>query len=375
MANAYDAIIIGAGITGCATAHDLAVKGMKNVLVLDKGDIGGEASGANGGGVRQSARDPAEMPLAMAAVKRWETLHEELGMDVEYRQAGNTRLCISETQMTAMGEAVAMQRERFGLDVSLVDAEALREINPHVSDHVVGASWCPTDGHANPMLATYAFAKRAKELGVTIRTGEAVSEIRLCKGKVAGVVTDSGVYATETVVNAAGIHGRKLANQLDLDFPMTPIFTEVLVTEAAPPLFPQMVGTAASDFYGHQTDHGSFVFGGFAGFEPFLHTREDTPNYSQIGSSICRAVLQFFPVLSKLNVIRVWSGLIAQVSDKIPVLGRVEEVPGYVSATGFSGHGFGIAPCTGKLLAEIVADGAPSMDLSAFRHHRFLPKN
>lgn len=374
MPNTYDVIIIGGGVTGCATAHDCMTMGLKKVLLLEKGDIGGEASGANGGGVRQSARDVPEIPLAMAAVKRWETLHDELGMDVEYRQAGNTRLCVTEAQVNAMAESVAKQRD-LGLDVRMVDAAELREINPHVSDQVLGASWCPTDGHANPMLATHAFARRARQLGATFQTGETVVDLLRKQGRVVGVRTDKGVYHAENVVNAAGIHGRKIARMAGLDFPMSPVFTEVLVTEAAPPLFPQMVGTAASDFYGHQTDHGSFVFGGFAGYETFLHQGDQKPNYAQIGSSICRAVLRFFPNLSKLNVIRVWSGLIAQVSDKIPVLGRVEGVPGYISATGFSGHGFGIGPITGKLLAETVVHGAPSMDLSAFRHDRFAPKN
>lgn len=369
----YDAIIIGGGVNGCSIAYNLAKRGLKP-LVIEKKDICAEASGANGGGVRQSARDPREIPLAIESVKLFGDLSEELGVDVEYYRKGNLRMCTTEEQVESMAASVAKQ-QTMGLQVSMIDGQTVREMNPHVSEHVMGASWCPTDGHANPMMTTYAFARKAKELGAAFALGEEVTGITRKKGVVQGVVTDKAEYSAPIVVNVAGIKGRQIARMVGLDFPMAPVYTEVLVTEAAEPMFYQMFGTATSDFYGHQSKHGSFVWGGFAGFEAALHNEESKPNYSMIGPAVCRAVLKFFPGLANLNVIRTWSGLIAQVSDKVPVLGLVPEVPGYVSATGFSGHGFGICAAVGKVMAELIHDGTPSIPLDAFAHDRFVPKN
>lgn len=376
MGSSWDAVIIGAGVNGCAIAYNLARRGLR-VVVLDKADICAQASGQNGGGVRQFARDPREMPLAMLSVRLFSSLAEELGQDVEYVQAGNLRLCTTPEQESAMRVAVDRQRSEFGLDVRYVQRSELEDLNPHLARTVLGASYCPTDGHANPLLTTYAFARRARELGAELRVGETVVRIRLSRGAVSAVITDKNVYPTGMVVNAAGIGGRAVANMVGLDFPMTPMFTEILVTESREPLFPQMIGTAGSDFYGHQTIHGSFIWGGFVGYETFLHdghhggTRR--PNYPEVIPAVCRAVLLYFPGLAGLNVIRTWGGLIALVADKVPVLGPVVEVPGYLSATGFSGHGFGIAPAVGRVIGQAAVGETPDVDLGAFAANRFGP--
>jgi sarcosine oxidase subunit beta len=336
-----DLVIIGGGVMGCAIAYNLARAGLKPV-VIERSDIGGEASGSNGGGVRQSARNLKEMPLAMESIQIYGQLHEELGMDVEYVREGNLRLCTSDEEMETMRKAVENQKT-MGLQLEMIDRKQVLEINPHVGPKVIGASFCPTDGHANPFLVTYAFFKKAKSLGVQFHTHEEAREIRMQKGRVTGVVTDKNTFETDLVVDAAGVAGRKVANMVGLDLPMRPIFSEALITEAYPSLFKQMVGHAKGLFYGRQTAHGSFFWGGFVGTEEFIY-RGGKPLFHHIGPSISQMVIDFFPVLKDLNVIRVWSGLIAQMSDAIPVLGFASEVPGFVFATGFSGHGFGLAP-------------------------------
>jgi sarcosine oxidase subunit beta len=145
-----------------------------------------------------------------------------------------------------------------------------------------------------------------------------------------------------------------------------------LITEAYPPIFKQMVGHAKGLFYGRQTVHGSFFWGGFVGTEQFIY-REGKPLFHYIGPAISQMVLDFFPVLKDLNVIRMWSGLIAQMSDAIPVLGFTEEVPGFVFATGFSGHGFGLAPVIGRLISELILDCTTSIPINDFCYGRFQP--
>ena len=368
MSTKADIVIIGGGVMGCAIAYNLAKEGLKPVVV-EKSDIGGEASGSNGGGVRQSARNLKEMPLALESIQIYGQLHEELGMDVEYVREGNLRLCTSEEELETMRQAVENQK-KVGLELKMLDRRQVLDINPHVGDKVIGASYCPTDGHVNPFLVTYGFFKKAKSLGARFYSHEEVQEIRMQKGRVTGVVTDKNTFETDLVVDAAGVAGRKVANMVGLDLPMRPIFSEALITEAYPPLFKQMVGHAKGLFYGRQTAHGRFFWGGFVGTEQFIY-RDGKPLFHYIGPAISQMVLDFFPVLKDLNVIRMWSGLIAQMSDAIPVLGFTSEVPGFVFATGFSGHGFGLAPVIGRLISELILDCKTSIPINDVCHGRF----
>ena len=363
-----DIVIIGGGVMGCAIAYNLAREGLKPV-VIEKSDIGGEASGANGGGVRQSARNLKEMPLAIESIQIYGQLHEELGMDLEYTREGNLRLCTSEEELETMRASVENQKAA-NLELEMLDRKQVLDINPHIGDKVIGASFCPTDGHVNPFLVTYAFFQKAKSLGARFFTHEEVKDIRLQKSKVSAVITDKQTLETDLVVNAAGIAGRNVANMVGLDLPMRPVFTEAMITEPYPPLFKQMIGHAKGLFYGRQTVHGSFFWGGFHGTEQFIH-REGKPLFHFIGPAISEMVIDFFPVLKDVNVIRTWSGLIAQMSDAIPVLGFTEEVPGFVFATGFSGHGFGLAPVIGRLFGELIMDCQTSIPISDFCFGRF----
>ncbi len=368
-----DVIIIGGGIIGCATAYYLAKQGIIS-LVLEKEDIGWGASSRNGGGIRQSARDLRELPLAMDAVKNlWPSLSEELGVDVEYVQKGNLRLGKTEAHKATL-EKIVDQGQAAGLDLRMIGPEEIREICPQVSEEVITASYCPTDGHGNPMRSTLAYYKRARELGVSFVTGEEVLSINLIKGKVSGVQTDKAQYWSDQVLLAAGLSSRPLAQTVGLDIPMLSVLTETLVTDQQPPMFPQMIGTAASDFYGHQTTHGSFVFGGMTGLEPFAAEKTNPVSTPITVPHICRAILKYFPTLAQTAVIRTWSGFIDDTADHVPVLSRVDEVPGLTLACGFSGHGYGIAPSVGRLLAQLITDQQPYLSLDAFRYNRFGPK-
>ncbi len=368
MPSKADVVIIGGGVTGNAIAYNLAKEGLKPV-VIEKSDIGGEASGSTGGGVRQSARNLKEMPMAMESIRLYGHLHEELDMDVEYVREGNLRLCTSEEELETMRTSVENQKS-VGLDLEMIDRKQVLEINPFVGEKVIGAGYCPTDGHVNPFLVTYAFFKKAKSLGALYHTHEEVTDIRLRKGKVVAVITDKQEVETDLVVNAAGITGRKVANMVGIDLPMRPVFTEALITEPYPPFFKQMIGHAKGLFYGRQTVHGPFLWGGFVGTETFIH-QGGKPLFHFIGPAISRMVIDYFPILKDFHVIRTWSGLIAQMSDGIPVLGLVDEVPGFVFATGFSGHGFGLAPIIGRLISELIMDCEASIPINDFCFSRF----
>lgn len=374
MSQCADIIIIGGGIIGNSTAYYLAKKGC-SVIVLEKSDhIGNGGSSRNGGGVRQSGRDKRELPLAMYGIRNlWPTLSEELGMDVEYYQHGNLRLGKTEDHLRIL-KNLADNASSLGLDVQMVDGKEAKSICPYLSEEVVGASWCKTDGHANPMLATLAYYRKARALGVRFITGEDVISIRKIKGKARQVITSNSSYEAETIILSAGYDSRKIAATVGVDIPMNQALLEVLVTEAQPPMFYQMLGTAMADFYGHQSTHGSFVFGGSSGFEG-VNKDDGTPVTSSLTAScICRGIMKYFPCLADAKIVRTWAGWIDECADHVPVISQVEEVPGLILACGFSGHGFGIAPTAGTLLSQIAVGEDTVLDVSAFRYDRFKAK-
>lgn len=370
-----DVIIVGAGIIGNAAAYYLALKGI-SVLVLEGSEfIGNGGSSRNGGGVRQSGRDKREIPIAMWGINTiWPTLSEELGIDCEYYQEGNLRLGKTEEHLKTL-ETLTNNAQECGLNVQMIHATDVRAICPYLSEEVIGASWCPTDGHANPLKTTLAYYKRARDLGVQFYTGAKVTQMKLEKGVIKGVETEDGKrYFADKVLIAAGIASRKIANTVGIDIPMMPQICEALVTEAQPEMFKQMLGTAAADFYGHQSQHGSFVFGGSTGLENYGRLTERTPSSSITAPCICRGVMDYFPILKPVKIIRTWAGWLDICADGVPVIGEVKEIPGLVLACGFSGHGFGIGPAVGQLLSQLISGEETSVNLFAFRYNRFRAK-
>lgn len=371
MSKTADVIIIGSGVIGCATAYYLAKKGT-SVIVLDKDEnIGNGGSARNGGGVRQSGRDPRELPLAMYAVNNlWPTLSEELGVNVEYHKEGNLRLGKTEHHLEIL-QGLTDRATACGLDVRMIDGAEVRAINPYLSDEVIGASWCATDGHANPLMTTLGYYRAARRLGVQFYTGEEVTEIQTIKGKARRVITKKNVFEGEKIIVAAGYESRWILESVGIDIPMSRDLIEALVTEAEAQMFPQMLGTADADFYGHQTDHGSFVFGGASGFETVNKDNGHNMTSSITAPCICRGIMKYIPKLANAKIVRTWAGYEDVSADGVPVLGEIKEIPGLITACAFTGHGFGISPIVGTLLAEVAREEKTTLDLSAFRYDRF----
>lgn len=368
---ACDVVIIGGGVIGCAAAYNLAKKG-RSVTVLEREpNIGDGGSSRNGGGVRQSGRDARELPLAMYAVEHlWPQLSDELGADVEYVKRGNLRLGKTEAHLETLRGLAKMSQER-GLDMKMIGPDEVREINPYLSDQVAGASWCPTDGHANPLRTTLAFYRAARALGVRFLTGVEVKVLRKRRGKIAAVETNMGTFTCENVLLAAGLGSRPVAASVGIDIPMTGSLIECLVTEAEPHMFDQMLGVATGDFYGHQTAHGSFVFGGSSGLEECNGAFGGRPTSSITAPAECRAIMGYIPRLADAKIVRTWAGWEDESADGVPVISNIDEVPGLTIACAFTGHGFGISPIVGLLLSELVCGEPTTLDVSEFRYDRF----
>lgn len=375
MSNNAEIIIIGGGIIGCATAYYLAKNGVKDVIVLEGSDfMGNGGSSRNGGGVRQSGRDVRELPLVMYGIKNlWPHLSEELEVDCEYHQDGNLRLGKTEAHKATLTK-LADNARGVGLDVRMIDGDEVRQINPYLSHEVTCASWCPTDGHANPLTTTLGFYKMARRLGVRFITGEPVISLGMVRGKIRKVVTPNNTYEGEKVLVAAGLDSRPILTSVGIDIPMTNSLLEAIVTEAEPHMFDQMLGTAEADFYGHQTKHGSFVFGGSSGLERYNKDNGTPVTNSKTAPCICRGIMKYFPDLAKAKIVRTWAGWMDASSDGVPSLGKVDEVPGLYVACAFNGHGFGIAPAAGEQLAKLMITGNTDISLDELRYDRYKAK-
>ncbi len=370
----YDVAVIGGGISGVAAAYELARAGIRAIL-LEKGTLASMASGWTLGGVRQSGRHPAELPLARAAVRRWERLAEELGAEIEYRQEGNLRLARTPQEVARIQEMVAEQRA-LGLELDfLPDNAAVRAIAPAISrEHVLAASYCPTDGHANPLATVQAYAQAAERAGAEIRTHTRVDRVAVRGGKVAGVETATGPVPADQVVVAAGIYSDRLCRTAGVPLPLEQVHVAVVQTVPLPPLLRPVLGVANADFAGRQEVGGRLRMTASTG--PWTHPRreltpEDVQPPAEAVAALIHRAVHVLPPVAQAGIARVWGGLLDMTPDGLPVIDRIDRVEGLVVAAGFSGHGFCLGPITGQSVAELVQGKSPSLPLEPFRWDRF----
>lgn len=368
-----DVVVIGGGITGVAAAYELARAGA-SVILLEKDRLAAMASGWTLGGVRQSGRDPAELPLALAAVQRWGSLAEELGAETGYRRGGNLRLARDEAEVARIRRLVAEQRA-LGLELDfLPDPQAIRAVAPAIGPAVLAASFCPSDGHADPLRAVHAYAGAARRLGADIREGVAVHAIEVAAERVRGVATSAGQIAASRVVLAAGMHAPELLAPLGLGLPLVPKIVTVVQTEPVPRCLDQVFGVANADCAGRQEIEGRLrVTTGIGDWPHDVGAWSEErlmPPAGDLARLIAR-VSAILPVLAETRIARIWGGLIDLTPDGLPVLDAPVEIAGLVAAAGFSGHGFGIGPVSGGLAADLALGRTPAHDLAAFRLGRF----
>jgi sarcosine oxidase, subunit beta len=367
-----EVVVIGGGISGTAAAYELARRGVR-VTVVEKGDLASMASGWTLAGVRQSGRDPAELPLAMAAVRRWATLGAELDADVEYRREGNLRLARTPDEVPAIVRLVESQRA-LGLALELLpDNRAVRAVAPALAERVLAASYCPTDGHANSIATVRAFATAARRRGATMRTGTEVTGIDAASGRIRGVETTAGRIAADRVVIAAGVHSDALCRMVGLALPLTIRHAHIVQTVSLPPVIRPVLGVANADFALRQEVGGRIRMSGDAEAWQWpagpLDPEAVQPPISGVGAVLSRAVA-VLPALATAKVARVWGGLLDMTADALPVIEASPEVEGLVIAAGFSGHGFCLGPVTGQLIAELVTGQPPSLPIDPFRRAR-----
>ena len=370
---APDIVIVGGGINGCATAWQLAREGHR-VVVVERYAPAAMASGWTLAGVRQSGRHPAELPLARAAVGMWPALAEELGADTGYTRGGNLRLARTDAEVEVIRRLVDDQR-RAGLDLTFLSGpREIRAIASAIAPSVLAASFCPSDGHADPLATVNAYRAAAERHGAVFHLGEGVRSIAVKGDRVVGVVTDRVRIDCAVCVVAAGIQTNQLLTPFGLTVPMRVPMVTVLQTDPLPPLLKPVLGVANASFAARQQVDGRLRV--TSGAEPWHGAMDEnpTPVVNPTAASVARTietVRAVLPVLGEARIARIWAGLLDVTPDSLPVIERAPEFDGLVIAAGFSGHGFGIAPMTGLLLRDLTVGDPPRLPLAAFARARF----
>ncbi|KIC37670.1 D-amino acid oxidase [Ruegeria sp. ANG-R] len=412
-----DVVVIGGGIIGASTAFELAERGV-SVLLCEKGRIAGEQSSRNWGWVRLGTRDPREIPLMQEAIRIWHGLDTRLGRPTGYVSSG---ILFGASGTRDDGNLTRWLRHVEGLQTGarMVSGPELDALLPDNAMGLRSALYMPQDGRAEPQLAAPAIAEAARDRGAAIMTQCAVRSIDREAGRISGVFTERGRVSCSQVVLAGGAWSRLFAGNAGIALPQLKVLNTVMRTS---PLEPgPEVSVWTDDFAIRKRLDGGYTIA--SGHEntvdivpdsfrlglqflpafrqewrslrfrlsnrwmvetkddrawlptdvtPFEHCRVLDPEPSQ--KALRRAwarARKGLPALAGAEIVQSWAGLIDVTPDAIPVISRVDEVPGLHIATGFSGHGFGIGPAAGRLAADLVTESAPCVDPAAFRLSRF----
>lgn len=362
-----DLVVIGGGVNGCSVAYQLAKKGYRDVVIVERDQVCSGASCRCPGGFRQQWGTKDDILLMAASIRMFMTLQEELEYpeDLEVRQIGYMFLLYTEEEMEQCRRNVQLQRS-LGIPVEMLTPREAQSLVPALNiDPLLGATYCSWDGRGNPFLVTHAYAQAARRLGVGIYTDTCVTGLRTNDSRITGVVTDKGVIETPRVVCVAGVHSPAIARMVGVEIPIKPALREVLVTERVvrdpcPALMSQYVGY-------FQTDHGDVM----PGLRPPEVETFDVYNSRGFFSRTASAWGRVAPVLGRLKVIRSWAGTYDMTPDAHPIVGPLPGVEGLYMAAGFSGHGFMMAPIVGKVMAEMLVGEPASVDVSALEADRF----
>ena len=365
-----DVVIVGGGIVGCSIAFHLAERRAGRVIVLERRQVGSGTTAKGSGGVRLQFSTAVNVELSLQAVPFFERFAERFGVDPEYQQRGYLFLAHDEELLGAFRRNLALQ-QRYGVPSREVGPDDIRELVPYVNvEDVVGGSYCPKDGRANPRIVLGVYLDRARGLGAEVREWTVVTDLRRSGDRVTGVRTAYGEIESPVVVNACGPWAAALSAMAGFDEPITPLRRQQFLTaptDRVPRPTPFVIdGDRSFSFHslGDQIRVGMARPGEQSGWD-------DQPEADLI-PLIRQRLAHRTPILGDLEIVGGYAGLYEMSPDAHPIIGWAPGVPGLLLCNGFSGHGFMHSPITGRLVAEMILDGgAHTVDIRALRPTRF----
>lgn len=368
MAETADILIIGAGIVGCSTAYHLAMQGSPKVVVVDKDLICSGSTGKSAGGIRQQFATGVNIRLSIESLKMFHRMKDELGIDPGFRQVGYLFMATTPSELELFRKNVELQR-RYGIPVQIIGPDDIGRIVPYVRrDDILGGAYCPTDGYAAPYEVTMGYAAAARRLGVKISEQRPVTKVLQGGGRVQGIETPHGPIHAPIVLNAAGASAGVVGELAGADIPVKPYRRQLFTTQPLPEFAqePPLTIDYHQNWY-FRGEMGGCLFSGPKDAESTFNTNVD---WEHVAESVAKAVARV-PMLAEAEIHRGWAGLYEISPDNNAILGAVPELLGLYVASGHSGHGFMHGPITGKLMAELILTGKPSMDISPLSIQRF----
>ncbi len=365
-----DVVIIGGGVMGTSTAYHLAKVGCRDVVLVERKTLASGSTGLSAGGIRLQFSMEANIRLSMESLRYFEHFAEEFDTEIDFRQYGYLFLATEPQDRAEFQASVAVQQS-LGVPVRLLSPEEIHEMAPYLYlEDVLGGTFCPRDGYADPYSVAMGFAKQARRLGVSIREETEALDIKVSGGRVRAVVTNKGEIATPAVVNVAGPWAAQVGRMAGVELPVQPYRRQVFVTAPfyeLPKQIPMIIDFAPSFYFRRE---GASILMGMTDHEepPSFNTHFDLEFLVKVAEKAAHRV----PALDRADFMRGWGGLYAITPDDNPIIGKdIGGVEGFYCAVGFSGHGFQQSPAVGRILADLITSGQTDFDLEPFRLERF----
>ncbi|MFE0473315.1 NAD(P)/FAD-dependent oxidoreductase [Streptomyces sp. NPDC058947] len=362
-------VIVGGGVMGTSIAFHLAEAGVRDVVVVERGELGQGSSGKPIGGVRAHFSDPLNIELGRRSLRAFRDFPGRPGADIRLDTVGYLFLLTDERQAADFEAGVRLQNS-LGVPSRMTDPDEARRLCPYVSaDGLVAAAYSPDDGHARPGLVVQGYARAAARAGVVLATHTAVTGMDLTGDRVTAVHTDRGRIECDTVVCAAGAWSARIGAMAGVDLPVRPVRRQLAFTVPLVPPAPRIPFTIdfASSAYFHNSDDG-LLFGLADPGEPDGFDTTWTPHWLEL---FREAVRHRAPALAGLETAGGWAGLYEVTPDHNALIGRSADVVNFLYATGFSGHGFLQAPAVGEVVRDLCLERTPCVDVGPLGADRF----